>query len=119
MSSARELREQRRTQLIERIARERGEIAQLALRLQAPVRRAEQVTQKTQYVFKHFAALWVPLAALVLMRFRPRRAVGFMAKMLRMLPILHVARRLRRWIPWMGSERRSSTATHSASQRLH
>jgi hypothetical protein len=118
MSSARELREQQRAQLIERIARERDEIAQLALRLQAPVRRAEQVTQKTQYVFKHFAALWVPLAALLLMRFRPRRAAGFMAKIMRMLPILHIARRLRRWVPWASAARRK-VETNGAGHRLH
>src|SRR5689334_1933544 len=83
--------ERRRAELIGRLALEREEIRVLLGRIEAPVRRAEHVKEKTEEVAKRYAALWVPLALLALMR--SRRILGWMT---RALPLYHIVRTVRR-----------------------
>jgi hypothetical protein len=83
--------EHRRAELIARLAQEREEIRSLLGRIEAPVKRAEHVKERTEEVAKRYAALWVPVAMLALLR--SKRVLGWLAHA---LPVYHIFRAWRR-----------------------
>lgn len=72
--------EQRHAQLIAQIAYEREEIARIAARLRAPVRRVEAVQEKTAFVVRYAIVLWLPMAVLLMLR--PRRGLRWVTRAL-------------------------------------
>jgi len=71
--------DRREALLIERIARERGELAMLAARLSKPVRRAEALKEQLKSAFWYLLP-WLPLVAILLVR--PGRALRWGTRLL-------------------------------------